>query len=186
MTFNGIAAPLLYVSPTQISAVVPFSLAGQTSLQVAVQRFQQVSATVTAPLQATAPAIFTSNQSGSRQGAILEQASDGSITYNRSSNPASAGETLTILATGQGVWTPPPQADIFVFGEPFTTAPVSLTIGVQPAKITNLHTYGTFFNWGMLAVTAVMPSGVSPGAQPVLLTIGTNSNSQQTATIAVQ
>jgi uncharacterized protein (TIGR03437 family) len=47
VTFNGVAASLLYVSPTQINAIVPFSLAGQTSLQVAVQRFERVSASVT-------------------------------------------------------------------------------------------------------------------------------------------
>lgn len=31
VTFNGIAAPLLYVSPGQINAIVPFALAGQMS-----------------------------------------------------------------------------------------------------------------------------------------------------------
>ena len=76
VTFNSIAAPLLYVSPTQINAIVPFSLAGQTSLQVAVQRFERVSSTFTMPLQDTAPAIFTSTQSGTGQGAVLQQGSD--------------------------------------------------------------------------------------------------------------
>jgi hypothetical protein len=39
VTFNGIDAPLLYVSPGQINAIVPFALAGQKSVQVVVQRF---------------------------------------------------------------------------------------------------------------------------------------------------
>ena len=59
VTFNGVAAPLLYVSPGQINAILPFALAGQTSVQVVVTRFNQVSDTVTLPLQDTSPGIFT-------------------------------------------------------------------------------------------------------------------------------
>ena len=91
VTFNGVAAPLLYVSPSQINAIVPFSLAGQTSLRVAVQRFDRVSASVTSPLQSTAPAVFTATQNGAGQAAVLQQDSDGSFSYNSSNNPAPAG-----------------------------------------------------------------------------------------------
>jgi len=187
VTFNGVAAPLLYLSPTQINAVVPFSLAGQTSLQVAIQSFERVSASFTVPLQDTAPSIFTSSQTGTGQAAILQQASDGSLSYNSSSNPAPAGTYLEIFATGQGVWTPPPQSDVFFFGESFTTQPVSLTIGGQPAKVVYAGTLGgTLNSWSVLQVNAVVPDGVSPGDQPVVLKIGTNDNSHQKVNIAVQ
>jgi uncharacterized protein (TIGR03437 family) len=187
VTFNGVAAPLLYLSPSQINAIVPFSLDGQTSLQVGVQRFGRVSATFTVPLQNTAPAIFTSSQTGTGQAVVLQQALNGPLSYNSPSNPAHAGDYLEIFATGQGVWTPPPQSDVFFFGEPFTTQPVSLTIGGQPAKTVYAGTLGATLNsWSVLQVNAVVPDGVSPGNQPVVLKIGTNDNSQQKVTVAVQ
>jgi uncharacterized protein (TIGR03437 family) len=132
VTFNGIDAPLLYVSPGQINAIVPFALAGQKSVQVAVQRFNQVSATVTLPFLDTSPAIFTAAQSGSGQGVIFQQGSDGQFTYNSADNPAPKGAALEIFATGSGAWTPPPQSDVYLSPEPFTTQPVTVTIGANP------------------------------------------------------
>ena len=120
VTFNGIAAPLVYVSPAQINAIVPFALAGQSSVQIAVQRFEQVSAAFSVPLQDTSPGIFTATQNGSGQGAILQLAA-GAFTYNGQGNPASAGQTVEIFATGAGVWTPAAQSDVFLYGETFTT-----------------------------------------------------------------
>jgi uncharacterized protein (TIGR03437 family) len=187
VTFNGVAAPLVYVSPTQINAIVPFSLAGQTSLQVAVQRFERVSASFTAPLQDTAPAIFTSSQTGTGQAAVLQQALNGPLSYNSPSNPAPAGTYLEMFATGQGVWTPPPQSDVFLFGEPFTTQAVSLTIGGQQAKIAYAGTLGaTLSSWSVLQVNAIVPAGLASGAQPLELKIGANDNSQQTVVMFVQ
>ena len=165
---------------------MPFSLAGQTSVQVAVQRFERASATVTVPLQDTAPAIFTSTQNGTGQAAILHQASDGSFTYNSSTNPAPAGAPLEIFATGQGVWTPPPQSDVSINAARFTAQPLSLTIGGQLAKTLYSGTIGTYSNWSILQVNATVPSGLASGPQPVVLTIGGNDNSRQSVVMWVQ
>jgi uncharacterized protein (TIGR03437 family) len=138
VTFNGAAAPLLYVSPGQINAVVPFSVAGQTSAQITVSRLGQAGGVITVPLQDTAPAIFTSSQTGTGQAAVLQLTRNGPFydppSYNSSSNPAHAGDYLEIFATGQGLWTPPAQSDVFLVGERFTTQPVSLTIGASQRK----------------------------------------------------
>jgi uncharacterized protein (TIGR03437 family) len=186
VTFNGIAAPLIYVSPSQINAIVPFALAGQTSAQVVVQRFQQVSATFTLPLQNTSPGIFTATQSGSGQGAILQESSGGQFSYNGSANPAPAGTALEIFATGAGAWTPPAQSDVFLYGESFTTQPVSVTIGGQPANVLYAGTLGEQSSWSVLQVNAVMPDGLASGPQPLVLKIGANDNSQQNVTVWAQ
>ena len=188
VTFNGVAAPLLYLSPAQINAIVPVSLAGQTSLQVDVQRFERVSAPTTVPLQDTAPAIFTSSETGTGQAAVLQQAPNGPLSYNSSSNPAHAGDYLEVFATGQGLWTPPPQSDIVIFsgGLPATSQPVSLAIGGQPAKIVYAGPVGGLSSWSTLQVNAVVPNGLTPGDQAIVLKIGPNDNSQQKATVAVQ
>jgi uncharacterized protein (TIGR03437 family) len=186
VTFNGIDAPLLYVSPGQINAIVPFALAGQKSVQVAVQRFNQVSATVTLPFLDTSPAIFTAAQSGSGQGVIFQQGSDGQFTYNSADNPAPKGAALEIFATGSGAWTPPPQSDVYLSPEPFTTQPVTVTIGGQPAKLLYAGTQGTQATRSVLQVNVVVPAGVGSGPQPVVLKIGANDNSQQNVTVWVR
>lgn len=186
VTFNGIAAPLLYVSPNQINAIVPFALAGQKSLQVAIQRFDQVSNTFTLPLQDTSPAIFTATQSGFGQGAILQKGSDGQFTYNSSTNPAAAGSALEIFATGAGVWTPPAQSDVGLYGGFFTTQPVLVTVEGQPAKILYAGTQGKQSIWSILQVNIELPAGLGPGPQPVVLTIGGNGNSTQKVTVWAQ
>jgi len=188
VTFNGTAAPLVYVSPTQINTIVPFALAGQTSAQVVVTRFGMVSAAVTVPLQATSPGIFTVSQSGSGEGAIWQQGANGQFTLNGSTNPAPSGTALEIFATGMGVWTPPAQSDVALFGgASFKTQPVSVTIGGQPAQLLYAGTIGGMLSsWSVLQVNAVVPNGLSTGPQPVVLKIGANDNSQQNVTVWVE
>jgi len=188
VTFNSTAAPLVYVSPSQINAIVPFALAGQTSAQVLVTRYGVASAAVTVPLQTTSPGIFTASQSGSGQGAIWQQGANGQFTLNGSTNPASGGTALEIFATGMGVWTPPAQSDLALFGEDlFKTQPVSVTIGGQSAKVLYSGTIGGMLSsWSVLQVNAVVPAGLASGPQPVVLKIGANDNSQQQVTVWAQ
>jgi uncharacterized protein (TIGR03437 family) len=184
VTFNGIAAPLLYLSPNQINAIVPFALAGETSAQVRVQRFERVSAALTAPLQDTSPGIFTVQQTGSGQGAILQQGPDGQFTHNSADNPVARGAAVTIFATGAGVWTPPAETDALLYGRHFTTRPVSVTMGGQAARVLYAGT-GTERTWSVLQVNAVVPDGIGSGPQPVVLKIGDNDNSQQQVTVYI-
>jgi uncharacterized protein (TIGR03437 family) len=187
VTFNGIAASLLYVSPTQINAIVPSGVAGQTSAQVVVQRFSMTSAAVTVPLQDTAPAVFTATQNGSGQGAILQLGSGGQFTYNSSTNPAAAGTALEIFATGAGMWSPAAQSDVLLFPSSFTTQPVSVTIGGQAAKVLYTGTLGASLSlWSLLQVNVIVPSGAGSGSQPVVLKIGASDNTTQKVTMWVQ
>jgi uncharacterized protein (TIGR03437 family) len=96
VTFNGIAAPLLYVSPGQINAQVPSGLQGSASADVVVETPAGDSAvfpvTVTpmgitdaSPLVTSfgsAPGIFTQDSSGCGQAAALNIHVDGSVTPN--------------------------------------------------------------------------------------------------------
>jgi uncharacterized protein (TIGR03437 family) len=94
--FDGIAAPLLYVGPTQINTIVPHEVAGQdyTHLQIA-----GPSATIDGPTLALRPAepqIFRNSQTG--LAAALNQ--DGSI--NSPQKPAKPGSIVSIFTTGNG------------------------------------------------------------------------------------
>jgi uncharacterized protein (TIGR03437 family) len=186
VTFNGIASPLLYVSPSQINALVPYAVAGQTSVQVVVNHFGQTSAAFTAPLQETAPALFTVSQTGSGQGVIWQLGADLRSTLNGPDNPAPVGAALELYSTGAGTWNPRVLGDITISGPNFfNTRPVSVTIGGRAAKI--LYTGTSVYQpWGMLQVNAVVPEGVGPGQQPVVLTIGQTDNAQQKVTMAIK
>jgi uncharacterized protein (TIGR03437 family) len=64
-------------------------------------------------------------------------------------------------------------------------APLSLTIGGQPAQI-NYAGAAPFEVAGMLQINAVVPQGIGSGAQPVVLKIGANDNSAQQVTVAIK
>src|SRR5208283_2077423 len=69
--FNGYAAPLTYVTATQINCVVPYELAQLSSPYVQVKYLNQSSNTYNLQAAATAPGIFTTTLTGKGQGAIL-------------------------------------------------------------------------------------------------------------------
>ncbi|HXA52730.1 MAG TPA: IPT/TIG domain-containing protein [Candidatus Acidoferrum sp.] len=98
---NGKASPIYFVSAGQINFLVPYSTAGPTAT-IVVQNNGVNSNTVTVPVSATAPGIYTLDQSGSGSGAILH--ADFSVV--NSGNPAAAGETVLIYLTGMGMVTP--------------------------------------------------------------------------------
>ena len=93
MTVNGIPAPLLYVSSSQINAVTPFEVTIGTSgtLQITVNGAPLSGFRVFA--DAAAPEIFR-NSDGSA--AAINQ--DG--TVNSAANPAKVGSILSIWVTG--------------------------------------------------------------------------------------
>jgi uncharacterized protein (TIGR03437 family) len=101
VTINGKNAPLYFVSPGQINALVPFATTGPTAT-IVVQSGGATSNTVTVPLAATAPGVYSLDQSGSGSGAILH--ADFSLVNDAS--PATAGETVLIFLTGMGTTNP--------------------------------------------------------------------------------
>ena len=97
VSFNGVPAPLLYVSPDQINAQVPFEVA-PGPVTVSITRGGQSASRVTAIAEA-GPGIFALNGQGTGPGAILH-ASDLSAVSDAS--PARPGEALAIYCTGLG------------------------------------------------------------------------------------
>ena len=71
--FNGIPAPLTYVSSTQINAVAPYEIQGLSSPTLQVQYLGQTSRAFPVTPAASVPALFTSNGSGTGPVAALNQ-----------------------------------------------------------------------------------------------------------------
>jgi uncharacterized protein (TIGR03437 family) len=180
--FNNV--PQLYASTTQVNAVLPPQIAGLPSVTVVLEHDGVKSRPVTLILSDTSPSIFTANQTGTGQGAILNQ--DGS--QNSAANPAPPESVVQIFANGAGQWNPILPAGVLVPLAPPYPMPVnqvSATIGGAPAQVQYAGAAPNLV-FGMLQVNAVVPAGLAPGPQQIVLKIGQNDNAQQGVTVAVR
>jgi uncharacterized protein (TIGR03437 family) len=181
--FGGVAGPLIYTQAGQVSVMVPYEVAGQSSVPVQMMYNQAQSAIVNVPVAASSPALFTSNEQGTGQAALLNQ----DYSVNSDSNPAARGSIIQLFGTGEGV-TRQGVAD----GTLWPTAPfptpvlaVTATIGGQPAQVTYAGTAPGGVA-GFLQVDVMVPMNVSPGDLPVVLTIGTASSPAGNVTVAIK
>ena len=87
VSINGVPAPLLYVSDTQINAVSPVELPSSGTLQLTITYSGAALVAMPLALDPAAPEVFRG---------VLNQ--DG--TVNSASNPAPVGSVLSIWATG--------------------------------------------------------------------------------------
>jgi uncharacterized protein (TIGR03437 family) len=105
--FDGVPAPLLYVSSNQINAVVPFATASNTETRMAVESRRMKSFEARLGVGAATPAIFTTGETnhGLRVAAAINQ--DGSV--NSASNAAAPGSVIAVFGTGFGAMSPTPR-----------------------------------------------------------------------------
>jgi uncharacterized protein (TIGR03437 family) len=158
---GGVAAPLLYVSSTQIGAVVPFETAGLLNVVVRISSDAGSSNIVVLPVGRAAPGLFSTDASGAGQGVALNQ--EGSA--NNGSNPAAVGSVVTLFGTGGG-----------------QLRNVRVTIGSFAADVIDV-TNGPAE--GLFGVRARIPAQVRTGDVPVVVTVDTFST-QAGLTIRVE
>ena len=71
--FDGVPAPIIYVSSGQSTVMVPYAVAGKSSTQLQAVYNGARSAQVAIPVAPAAPGLFTTAQNGSGQAAIVNQ-----------------------------------------------------------------------------------------------------------------
>jgi uncharacterized protein (TIGR03437 family) len=168
--FNGVAAPLIYVSANQINAIVPYEVAGSATANVVVSNNGATSAAFLVNVTTASPAIFTFGQNGTGQGAILNQ----DLSVNGPANPAARGSVIAIYGTGEGMVTP-----AVLTGSVTTTTPpipkpilpVTVSIGGVPAVV-NYGGEAPALVAGVLQVNAVVPANVAVGNQTLIVSVG--------------
>lgn len=166
--FDGIAAPLLYISAVQVNAIVPYEVASKASILMTVESQGQTSEPVTLAVAQSNPALFTIDASGRGQGAILNQ--DGSL--NSATKPAQRGTVVTLYATGEGQTNPPGVNGKLADGlTPIPVLPVMLFIGGVKADIQYVGGAPGQVA-GLLKIDAMIPDAVGSGLQPVSLQVG--------------
>ena len=177
ITVNGVSAPIYYVSATQVNFLVPFSATGAAATVVLINN-GKTSNTVTVPLAATAPAVFTLDSSGIGPGAILHSSSNKPVN---SASPAKAGETVSIYLTGLGAVSP--AVPDGVAGSSKITSNLTVTIGTAKASVTYAGLAPGFP--GLYQINLLIPSSLkTTGNIGVLIQAGAAYAEQ--ATIAIQ
>ena len=167
--FDGVAAPMIYSLNGQVSAVVPYAVAGKASTQVQVQYQGVVSNTVTMPVRAATPAIFSLDSTGVGPGAILNQ--DTSI--DSTGNPAARLSVIALYCTGGGVTSPASADGAVIGGASFLLAqtPVVTIGGVNAVVKYAGAAPGSVA--GLTQINVEVPAALAPAlALPVIVKIG--------------
>ena len=182
--FDGVPAPILYTLAGQVSAIVPYEVAGKGTTQVQVFYQGKGSNVVATPVSAVMPGIFTLDASGHGAGAILNQ--DG--TVNSPGNPASVGTYVVIYATGEGQTVPAGedgQPDASPAPVPIAE-PVSATIGGVAIPAVQYAGGAPGLVAGVLQINIQIPQGVPTGGSvPIAITVG-GQDSQTGVTLAIK
>ncbi|MDA0204709.1 MAG: hypothetical protein O2795_05095 [Acidobacteria bacterium] len=174
---NDIQAPMFYAQPGQLGIQIPFELAGSNSAQVTVDVLGQTSEPRTIFLGQAAPGIFTVNQQGTGQGAILIAnsnilvAPEGSIP-GRDARPARRGEIVTIFLTGLGVTSPALETGAPSGGNQTATA-ATVTIDGLPAVVNFSGTAPGFVGLNQINVTIPEGARLADDVE-VVVTLGTS------------
>jgi trimeric autotransporter adhesin len=190
--FNGYAAPLTYVSATQINCVVPYELAQVSNPYLQVKFAGQPSNAYNLTLAATLPGIFTVNSAGSGQGAILNADS----TYNGTGTgflPAAAGSVIQVYMTGEGQTSPagvtgqvncPSGSPCTLAQIPVPVLPVAALVNGQPASVVFWGEAPGIVS-GIMQVNLIIPPGTPSGPASLVIKVG-SASSQAGVTVAVQ
>jgi len=180
--FDGNPAPIIYVSATQSTVMVPYSVAGKTTTQVVAECQGVQSAPVTLDVVDAAPGLYTITQNGAGPAAIVNQ--DGSI--NSASSPAPKGSVVLLFLTGDGQTNPPGvDGKLAVEALPRTVAPVTVMIGGVQAEVAYAGVAPQSIA-GFSQFNVIVPAAATSGsAVPLVVRVGTAS-SPAGVTIAIQ
>jgi uncharacterized protein (TIGR03437 family) len=181
VTVNGKAAPLVFVSPTQINAQIPYEV---TEFDPAFPRPAVVVtsggvaslAANSATMGQSAPGIF---QYGTNRAVAQNQ--DNSI--NASDNPAKVGSTIIVYMTGGGPLDHTVATGAGAPSSPLSRLlqPITATIGGQPATVSFAGLTPGFV--GLVQVNLVVPA-LASGSYPVVLKANAFTSNAPLITVA--
>ena len=154
LSIKGIAAPLLFVSPGQVNAQVPFEVT-EGPAKVNLQLAGMPSVLIPLTIAAAAPGLFPNIQ-------------------NTPDQPVSVGSVVTVYLTGQGAVTPSVSTGEAASGA--AVFPVTATVGNRQATITFAGLSPD--SAGLFQIRFIVPR-VGAGSHPLVVTVnGVASNSR--------
>lgn len=189
VVFSGVAAPLLYVSSGQVSAIVPNAVASRASVGIQVEYRGVLSNAVILPVLKAHLGIFNLDSSG--WGAVRNE--DGTI--NSPENPAQRGSTVAIFGTGGGA-TDQALADGQIVGNPPPRLKTSVLVTFPDTECTDYQVPATEASYagavagnvaGLLQVNVRVPESLPAGIWSLRLGFGDQPEAEvQSLQIAIR
>jgi uncharacterized protein (TIGR03437 family) len=173
--------PLVFVSPTQINALLPSDVApGSYTLTVKVTGYPDISAPMT--VVRNAPGIFSSSYNNTNNYVMAVHA-DGTLVTPDS--PAKANETITIYGTGFGPYTTQPADGFAVPATPvYTLADPTVVFAADTQQLNPVSVVATP---GMVGVTSAnLKIANLPAGTTVNLRVNVNGQDSNTVLLPLQ
>ncbi len=196
VTVDGHAAPILYVSQSQVSIQVPYEVAPtDPTQQISLTNGSAPAATLPISIVAASPGIFTANGSGSAAAAALNyNSTTGQYTLNASNNPAPIGSTVILYVTGLGSY---PSGTLSGFSTlsglllPVATNPLpqlatlpTVTIGGVGATVAYAGAIpGSLL--GVVQLNVLVPTGATTGNTVPVTVVSGPGTAQNSVTLAI-
>ncbi len=185
---NGVALPLLSVSPTEIRAQLPYGIGNAASASLYVREEHAdgsvtVSNAMAVSLASSSLGLFAFAGTEPRPAILLHDnvaPASSNATPVSADAPAVPGEIVTLWATGlhlvTGIADQGPVAGVPYGGPEITVTPIHALVNGQPAEVLNATLPPT--SVGIYQVKVMLPSSIQPAtAQLSISQDGVNSNS---------
>ena len=169
----GRPLPLVFASPNQVNALVPYDLSVNALHQLVVRRGSALSIPEPVNILSTQSGVFTKNLTGQGEGIVVVAYGDGTQALAGKDNPVKAGDVLVLYCTGLGDVEPRAIAGSPIPVTPLSRVvePVKVTIGGVPAPVAFAGLTPGFT--GLYQINLVVPGGIPPGEQaPLVLSQG--------------
>ena len=163
--FDGVPAPLLYVSNSQINVIVPYEVAGKQLTTIRVERNRLTNAAWGVPVISSVLGIFR----------VLNQDNSANSEANRTAR----GSIIQIFATGEGQTSPPGVTGSVTHADlRKPVLPVTVTIGGVEALVQYAGSVPESVA-GLFQVNVLVPQNLAINkfdmSSPIVLTVGSSS-----------
>jgi uncharacterized protein (TIGR03437 family) len=175
ITVNGQPIPLIFVSPTQINAQMPFQAVGAET--IVVHTPGGTSDNYNLIVQPTAPAVFLSGVAGPQTNLpTIIRVANGLLATD--SNPIHAGDVLVIYATGLGQTSPAGLTGYPAPGNPLSSALATATVTLGGVNLPVLYAGLAPGEVGVYQINVTVPGNTPVGlGLPLVVNQGNGSMS---------
>jgi uncharacterized protein (TIGR03437 family) len=175
LSIGGRAAPVLYVSPSQINFQVPYEIQpGSSTLTVTANAVPGTPIPVS--VAAAAPGIFAYGNNW----AIIQN-SDYSL--NSAANPAKVGSYVTVYWTGGGPVNPPVVTGSAAPDSPLSTPTAAVTASINGVPANVVFAGLTPGGVGLLQANVQIPADLASGAYPIQISAGERASNAPTIAV---
>ena len=179
--FDGVPAPIIFVSRNQISIIVPYAVSGRRFTELRLELNGTETLTGVMPVVDVAPGIFTI-AGGTDQAVVLN--ADGSL--NSSENPAAADEIVVFFISGEGQTNPPGvDGQLATEAFPVPLEAVRVEVGGVPTQVLYAGAAPTF-TAGLMQINVRLVGGFAPGLETSLRVFVGSAVTQGGVTLATR